>query len=513
MGLNYDHLNILRFIQKKQKIHLSLIATRFKKNESSIRRSIEQINSHIETPLIKIITGYCISTLTYREFVHYIQSIKIAEYDSSQQERLRVLVISIFFNGYVNTTALYDDWNFSITTKKKDTAVLRTLLSTYSLVLNTVPKKGLRIDGDELNFRFLVIDSLLALFEFNSDMEMTGRLANTPFENICFNIASSELNPFVESAVTILNTFLDKHSLALNYSSKKFMLLFICIMKFKPLLGQSLSKPLPLPPLNMEFDTNQDDNFLYNIALSLLSFSPILSYPHDNNLWQQVRIFASHIANQLNPSFEIGNDILTDLYQFFYREIMLNFFHFIFYDKYIENVHEEFPILYSVLQNSKFSINNYELILNNEQTTTLTLLIQKYILRSQLIDSSSTKIVILTSINFERISFFLEQIKEHIELECVSTLNISEINLLKNLDYDVVICFSSRIYNILLERGYPAVQINFFVNNHDIDILMSMGFKKLRHRFKATEFTLEIAGMSTIEMEKYLKENYANYFL
>ena len=44
MGLSYDDLSLLRFIQKRQSIPLHKVAMQFEKNEISIRRAIEQIN-------------------------------------------------------------------------------------------------------------------------------------------------------------------------------------------------------------------------------------------------------------------------------------------------------------------------------------------------------------------------------------------------------------------------------------------------------------------------------------
>lgn len=44
MSLSYNDLTLLRYIQKRQMIPLSKTALHFQKNESSIRRTIEQIN-------------------------------------------------------------------------------------------------------------------------------------------------------------------------------------------------------------------------------------------------------------------------------------------------------------------------------------------------------------------------------------------------------------------------------------------------------------------------------------
>lgn len=54
-----------------------------------------------------------------------------------------------------------------------------------------------------------------------------------------------------------LNAFLADAGLSLNYPSKKFLLLFICLMQSRPIdESMQLSYRLPLAPLNMHFSDN-----------------------------------------------------------------------------------------------------------------------------------------------------------------------------------------------------------------------------------------------------------------
>ena len=49
MGLSYNDLSLLRYIQKRQRISLSKVALQFQKDEISIRRTIERINLFPQT--------------------------------------------------------------------------------------------------------------------------------------------------------------------------------------------------------------------------------------------------------------------------------------------------------------------------------------------------------------------------------------------------------------------------------------------------------------------------------
>ena len=119
----------------------------------------------------------------------------------------------------------------------------------------------------------------------------------------------------------------------------------------------------------------------------------------------------------------------------------------------------------------------------------------------------------MTSINFERISFFLEHLREHISFQWISTLNINEIHQLEQLEYDYIFCFSTRIYNILHNRKLPVIRMNFFVKDTDIDHLLEKGFSPQTHRFLTSSFVVEAAGKSEGELTRFLREQYGDYFV
>lgn len=515
MGLSYNDLTLLRYIQKRQNTPLAKVSLHFGKNETSIRRTIEQINLYSPTPLIEIRKSRCISRVSYKKFVEFIQNISLDDYATSYSERIRVMIVMIFFQGYVNASSLYEQWGFSLTTKKQDTAHLRQFLTEHGLTLVTLKKKGLAIEGDELQFRFLIINILHPLLEFTSDDQIQARLANTPLERQCYDLASADLLVAADQAADLLNHFLTEHNLSLNYPSKKFMLLFICIMQTRPLhTSMSFSYRLPFASLNMDFDSDIQTNRLYNVALSMMNFSHSPDYPSDPGLRHIVEVFASNIVNELEQPFSIQEEFLDELYNYFYREITLDHFHCTFVDKTVENTREQFADLYGIIHKHLVMFKaSYNFHFMDEHISTLTLLLQKHILRNQIVSRSYKRIVIVTSINFERISFFQEQVREYVTVQWLKTLNINEIHELANLDYDYIFCFSARIYNILQAQNLPVIRMNFFVTQNDIDNLLHLGFIPLKHRFLASSFVLEIAGKNEHELVEYLKERYGEYFI
>ena len=103
-------------------------------------------------------------------------------------------------------------------------------------------------------------------------------------------------------------------------------------------------------------------------------------------------------------------------------------------------------------------------------------MVEKHIIKNRTADRRRKRIIIMTSINFERISFFLEQLREYIAFQWVETLNLNEIHRLNDLSYDCIFCFSTRIFNILNSRELPVIRVNFFLENKDIDRLLKLDF-------------------------------------
>ena len=92
MSLSYNDLTLLRYIQKRQMIPLSKTALHFQKNESSIHRTIEQINLYSSEPMVRIEKSICYSCISYEDLVSFIRNLDQKDYLSSSDERIRVMI-------------------------------------------------------------------------------------------------------------------------------------------------------------------------------------------------------------------------------------------------------------------------------------------------------------------------------------------------------------------------------------------------------------------------------------
>lgn len=142
------------------------------------------------------------------------------------------------------------------------------------------------------------------MLEFTPENRVHARFANTPIERQSFETAMIYLEKGFSPAAEKLTHFLEENHLALNYPSKKFLLLFICIMETRPLKPDTtFSCRLPFKPLDLHFTDSPMENKLYNVALSMQNFSKNPTLPFDARLWQITERFAEDVVNGLAHPF------------------------------------------------------------------------------------------------------------------------------------------------------------------------------------------------------------------
>lgn len=513
MGISANDFALLRYIQERHSIDLPKVAKHFNKTETTIRREIEIINLYTKDPIIQINKSVCKTNLSYTEFVDFIHNIEIGEYSSNWKERCKVLLTTIFFSGYVNASSLYQDWGLSLTTKKQDTAKLRTFLQPYGLNLVTIKKKGLTIEGDTFKLMLVLCQILYRLFELTPEDKMEERVANTVVEKQIYQITLEHIKPFISESQNKMQDFLNNYALSMTYPAKKFLFLFICIMKYHPLTEQ-IYYPLKCKPTNIYFCDNRYENYIYNIILNMLDFSPNLEFPYDEKLFQLTNEFVSAIESCITYHIYARDSIVDEFYRYFYKQITANFFHCVFKDKTVRNTKERYQISYEIFQKySNFFEEEYDFVLEDEHLSTLTMLLQKHRTINRIINDQTRKIVIVTGVPYERVSFFITKLKEYVDVDLVGVLDINAIYRLTEMSYDYIFCFSERIYGILKQLRFPTLLVHFFLENEDIDKLLLFGFRKPRKRFLTSSFVEEIKNMDAKEMEQYLKQQYKDYFI
>lgn len=515
MGLTSSNLALIRYVQEKQGVSLEKLASKFRKNQTSIRREVEMINLHSNAPLINIKKSSCTTPLSYKEYTQFIRDLSFSEFTSTSDERISSILVNIFFNKVVNTSQLYESWDLSLTTKKSDLNQLRTLLAERNCQLVFVRKKGLSIEGNPLFLRLLVIQNLYPLFEVSPDATITLRVANNPLEKQMIQLFTDCCSEYVEESTNLIQSFLTNYSLSITNPSRKILLCFLCLQKAFPIKEDlTLFKDLLLPKLNLYVTENKFENELLNLLLMNLDFRPALEFPFDQSLWDITEDYVKNIIRYISTDIHTQDDLVTEVYKFFYKQIGRSYFHFTLVDRLVKTTEENFPILYQVIE--KFSIiyeKKYRLSMNDDITSALTFIFEKATLRNRVINNRRKRVVVISNSSYERIDYFMTNLKVSLEIDYVDSLYLTDLQRLETLQYDYVFCFSERIYDILKSQDIPVILLNFFMTEQNIDALLLYGFERIKTKFLTKNLIQELANIHESQIEEYLKTAYPDYFI
>lgn len=516
MALTESYLKLLKYVQEKRKINIEETAKKFKKNNSTIRREIDYLNVYLaDHEQISIKNGYIISSLKYNDYLSFMKRLSIRDYSSNQNERFNLIIMKCFIEQFVNTTKLYDNLNLSLTTKKNDLKQLRLFLNSKKLNLTILHKKGIKIEGDELHYRILIIKILLPLIEINNDYIITKREANTPFDNLIINVFFNEYQNITEFCQKYITEFLKEYQLHLTYSSKKFLVLYIAIsnIRKKYMLSFYLEN-IPVNPLNLYFFDDSNENKAFNHIIALLDFQEPLHFPENNILKQLCIHFVNELQKNIITHLHTRNMIVLEIYQYLYKSIIGIHYDFSFQDKMVRDTHVQFPSLYKNIKLALQKIqNHYKIEFAEHHIITLTLIMRKWINKNKILGRNQKKVIIVTNTSYERISYFIEYIQDIIELKIESILNINEIDLIKNIDFDWIFTFSDRIQSKMMSMNYPSIELNFFITDIDIDNLLKIGFSRKHYKMIASKFTNTIANKTDDEITKILTQEYNDFFI
>ena len=121
--------------------------------------------------------------------------------------------------------------------------------------------------------------------------------------------------------------------------------------------------------------------------------------------------------------------------------------------------------------------------------------------------------MIVSNSAIEKIDFFVEILKIYTDVDIVLKININELYLLKDTEYDLIITFSNRIKSLLEFNGYENIKLNFYLGNEDVEKLFSLGVSTGSRKIKVNGFIEEIKGKSEEEIKELLLNKYEHYFL
>lgn len=517
MEIHYYDLMAASLIQERHTVSLEECGTKLNKSVSSIKRSISCINEYLPAShQILIANNQAIFQMTYKEYLAFIQSLTLKDYYPSQKERLNIMAAYAFFNRALNMTHLYESLYISLSTKKKDSRALSNWLSGYGLATEVIPKTGIKITGDEVQYRILITRIISGYVELDRNFHLTMRKANSPLQKLISEYFLVNADPVSETVNKAIQQLQKQKVRRISYASVKFLYLYLSCAIFRLQSGHTV-QDVQVPGLPVDdycLLEDAEENLLLNHLISALDYTPLSLPPEDEFLSSAAKNLVRTVQEHIITWISDDHCIYEEIYAYLHKCIIRNMYQISFYDNKLEDTRDNYNNLYEIIKAAASPCEeHYGLCFSQLQISSLTLIFRKYINKNKLAGRNQKKLVIVTNSSIEKIGFFMEQLKLRVDVALVDVININELYMLEEKEYDYLIVFSNRIGTLLEEAGYPYIKLHFYLGEDDYRLLEENGFSTSKRKIKVSQFIQSTASMDRETLASYLLEKYSGFFM
>lgn len=518
MGINKFELALASYLEYKGQITFEHFERKYGKSVSSLKRNIYNLNTYLTEDRHYILeTDRVVNQMGYEELLHFIDGLNLSSYSPSKEERMYLLSVCAFFEAYVNMTALYDEIEMSQTARKSDSRDLAEFLKGMGLSKKTVSSKGLTVTGSEEKFRMLITSILSSYLEIDLNDEFMERRANNPLEKFIYHYFYCKAMPFLKPAKEILNQFVKDKNCRLSYPSKKFFMIYIINVLHRNARGIYIEKRIPFRVKAEKiqlFDRPYENYFASHLVGSLDFIKPMNEMVYDEKLILCTRAFLKIVLEKMITKIYTYDNLFEEIYAYLKKAILTNALRKHFYDIKLDETYIHIKRMYNILCESVYKIEEYyDFQVSKDQIAELALIFRKYVIKNRVFGRNTKKIIIVTNSSVEKTNFFYIFLKQYVDVQLVGIININELHMLKEFEYDYIFTFSNRIKNLIYEIGLNCIRLNFYITHDEIAGLIEQGFSTAIRKIHLDTFAEEIQHRDKEEIIKYLAENYSDYFV
>ena len=518
MGITAQSVKVLRRLTEISPGHnprLSELASVVPCSLAVLRHEINQLNLYLPPRMqISARAGRIEHAPAYREFREFLRNLPLGAYTPNLKERIRLCLVEAVLGEKLNMTRLYAELGTSEATKKADARKLRAWASSNGFETRVLPRRGLELNGEEFKLRMAATMTLIPLVELEAGSTLAARRANTPFDT---RIAQPLIGTYEKSPEfwgLCMDELLSNYERDLSGMSRKFLLVYLIVSAQR--IDRHAIREVPHSPIKIVdahvFGNECEDRAL-NTVMSMLEFVPALDAPADNQLTTAVRSFLDAIAGTVQD-IDRSVEAEASVYNYVYRQGLRKHWGVSFPDKMIRGTKAQLPELYKVVAESCGYIEEaLGVSFDDEQHTTLALMLAMWRNRRQLIGSGTKRVAIATNSSQERVGYFIEQLRCEVDVEVIGVFDRSKMRVLTRASPDAVIVFSERMMGVVAEIGLKPILLNFYLEHGDIDHLLDQGFSSMRKHADAEEIVREVQNLGASAAAKFLREHYGGLFV
>nr|WP_236127791.1 helix-turn-helix domain-containing protein [Cedecea colo] len=482
-----------------------------------LKRSQSRINYYLPDDKNIVCAGNAFHCrINYKEYANFISAITLNKYLSSEHERLTLILFYCFLYGTVNTSKLYQDIGVSLSTKKKDLKVLVDYLSQFDLHVEIINRKGIRIGGNELAFRILIMKIIASICELNQLDQFMPRIANNPYERLMYQGLSGDK---VVQSVRYLDTFneiLNQYQLNLSYPGKKLLLIYLMILEKRLTIDNT---QLSLPAMRIAFPlqpvlNSPAENVFINHFINSLDHNYYKVIYIDIILYRTVTQFVQSVQEKMITGISHHRELYDEIYIYIQKCIIRKTYLYDVPDVNLPKTQKHYPGLFSYVEDAiTWTEKLYTVRFDKNQIATLSLILKKFIINSKMAGRNRKNIAIVTTSSIEKVKFFAANLRCYVDIGDCFNVNINETYKLEDSDHFLTIVFSNRISMLLQDKNIPHLKINYYLQPTDIDKLITAGLSSnINRKINAEDFSADILNIPRKDLALYLQEKYGDHF-
>lgn len=164
--MNHFDLSFLKYLQDNSPLSIDEAVQRFGKTLSTLKRTMKELNELLpEDVQLHQDNQFITTRIGYSEYRQFLARIRFNRYITTAEERVRDLLVALCLHDVVNKNEYYKKFYVSAGTVKNDNPVMLRLAQEHALTVQSIPRTGSRLVGDEFSLRLAVCMLILKTVE------------------------------------------------------------------------------------------------------------------------------------------------------------------------------------------------------------------------------------------------------------------------------------------------------------------------------------------------------------
>ena len=515
--MNHFDLSFLKYLQDNSPLSIDEAVQRFGKTLSTLKRTMKELNELLPEPVQLHQDNQFITTrIGYSEYRQFLACVRFNRYITTAEERVRDLLVTLCLHDVVNKNEYYKKFYVSAGTVKNDNPVMLRLVQAHGLAVQSIPRIGSRLVGDEFSLRLAVCMSILKTVEIGENHQLIAHQANEPISR---SIAEQFLHEcatdithaarYYEDVIRPVNT--------LGYNGRKYLLVYLSLALHRIRRGHVIKASTATQMLTtfpFEVMTDPQENRCLDLLIASLTFTHRPFTLYDARLVVHVKRTCERLSRCMKNPIYNQRAWFAEMYNFIYAAIIQNKFHLWFDDKKLHNVENRYPALWADVQHAISEIEkSWQTAFSPIHLATLVLITKKYELKNRVVSEPKKRVIIVTNSSESKVGYFKEVLLSRFHIDIPVCININEIEQLQQLEFDLLITFTNKISSHLKYAGLDYVKVNFWLTQDDFLLLRERGLPSARKKIPAEQFVQQVQGMSPEALRDFLERHYGDVFI